>query len=109
MRNTVDTVEQNMQISAYLYGSTLIGTVALLLLAVSALAQTTNTGQITGVVKDPDQAVVAGSQVVLTNEQTKTRTTATTDSQGAYRIGTGTGVYAFGAPRQLEFALKFIF
>ena len=31
------------------------------------------------------------------------------NSQGAYRIGTGTGVYAFGAPRQLEFALKFIF
>ncbi len=31
------------------------------------------------------------------------------NSQGAYRVGTGTGVYAFGAPRQLEFALKFIF
>jgi hypothetical protein len=31
------------------------------------------------------------------------------NSQGTYRIGTGTGVYAFGAPRQLEFALKFIF
>ena len=31
------------------------------------------------------------------------------NSQGAYRIGTGTGVYAFGAPRQMEFALKFIF
>jgi hypothetical protein len=31
------------------------------------------------------------------------------NSQGTYRIGTGTGVYAFGAPRQIEFALKFIF
>jgi Carboxypeptidase regulatory-like domain len=31
------------------------------------------------------------------------------NGQGAYRIGTGTGVYAFGAPRQLEFSLKLIF
>jgi hypothetical protein len=31
------------------------------------------------------------------------------NSQGVYRVGTGTGVYAFGAPRQMEFALKFIF
>ena len=63
---------------------TYIGPVALLLLAVSGLGQTTNTGQIAGVVRDPDQAVVAGSQIILTNEQTKARTTATTDSQGAY-------------------------
>ena len=31
------------------------------------------------------------------------------NGQGTYRIGTGTGVYAFGAPRQMEFALKIIF
>ena len=56
-----------------------------LLLTVSALAQTaTDTGQITGLVKDPDQAVVSGSQVILTNQQTKAKTTAVTDSRGAY-------------------------
>jgi iron complex outermembrane receptor protein len=37
-----------------------------------------------GVVKDPDQAVVPGSKVTLTNQQTKIRTTTITDSQGAY-------------------------
>jgi iron complex outermembrane receptor protein len=52
--------------------------------AASMLAQTTNAGQISGVVKDPDQAVVAGGQIILTNEQTKAKTTATTDSQGVY-------------------------
>jgi hypothetical protein len=36
-------------------------------------------------------------------------TVGAANSQGTYRVGTGTGVYAFGAPRQLEFALKFIF
>src|SRR5580700_7981951 len=55
------------------------------LLALPALAQTAaNTGQITGVVKDPDQAAVSGSQVILTNQQTKSRVTSVTDSQGAY-------------------------
>jgi iron complex outermembrane receptor protein len=42
------------------------------------------TGQIMGVVKDPDQAVVPGSKVTLTNQQTKIKTTTITDSQGAY-------------------------
>jgi hypothetical protein len=56
-----------------------------LLLTLSALAQTaTDTGQITGVVKDPDQAVISGSQVILTNQQTKAKTTAITDPYGAY-------------------------
>ena len=54
-------------------------------MTVPAFAQTAaDTGQITGVVKDPDQAVVAGSQVILTNQQTKAKTTAVTDGQGAY-------------------------
>ena len=34
--------------------------------------------------KDPDQAAVSGSQVTLTNQQTKAKTTAVTDAQGAY-------------------------
>ena len=47
-------------------------------------AATTSTGQITGVVKDPNQAVVAGAQVILTNSETKVKSTPTTDGQGAY-------------------------
>jgi iron complex outermembrane receptor protein len=41
-------------------------------------------GRITGVVKDPNQDIVAGSQVTLTNQQTKAKSTAVTDGQGAY-------------------------
>src|ERR1700691_1173927 len=56
-----------------------------LLLAIPALGQpSVQTGQITGVVKDPDQALVPGSPVTLTNQQTKVRSTAATDAQGAY-------------------------
>jgi iron complex outermembrane receptor protein len=59
--------------------------VAALLIVLPALAQTSaDTGRITGVVKDPDQSVVSGSQVILTNQQTKARVTAVTDGQGAY-------------------------
>src|SRR5580698_3308678 len=55
-----------------------------LFFAVAALAFGADTGQITGVVKDPDQAVIPGSSVTLTNQQTKVKTTATTDGQGVY-------------------------
>ena len=41
-------------------------------------------GRITGVVKDPNQDVVTGSQVTLTKQQTKAKSTAVTDGQGAY-------------------------
>jgi iron complex outermembrane receptor protein len=55
------------------------------LLPLSAFAQTpSDVGQVTGVVKDPDQAVVSGSQVILTEQHSKARSTTTTDSQGAY-------------------------
>ena len=51
----------------------------------SAFAQTAaSTGQITGAVKDPNQAVLSGTQVVLTNLQTKAKITAVTNSQGIY-------------------------
>jgi iron complex outermembrane receptor protein len=59
--------------------------VLLLVATLSAFAQTTtSTGQITGVVKDPDQAVLAGAHVVITNSSTKTKTAAGTDGQGVY-------------------------
>src|SRR5579862_2649570 len=58
---------------------------AWLLLASSGRAQTiSNGGQITGVVKDPAQAVVPGSQVTLTNQQTSATSTVITNAQGLY-------------------------
>src|SRR5579872_2441617 len=58
---------------------------AFLLLSFSALAQSNpGTGQISGVVRDPDQAAISGTDVTVTNQQTKTKATASTDSQGAY-------------------------
>src|SRR5579863_5266128 len=41
-------------------------------------------GQIKGVVKDPAQAAITGSQVTLTNQQTKIKSMSVTDAQGAY-------------------------
>ena len=54
-------------------------------ISLTAFAQTTpSTGQITGVVKDPHQAVVADTQVILTNVQSKVKITAITNDQGIY-------------------------
>ncbi len=57
-----------------------------LLLTIPAFAQPSSvqTGQITGLVKDPDQALVPGSPVILTNQQTKAKRATATDAQGAY-------------------------
>jgi iron complex outermembrane recepter protein len=59
--------------------------VLLMFSAFAAFAQSSpDTGQIAGVVRDPDQAAVSGSQVTLTNQQTRAKITAITDSQGGY-------------------------
>jgi len=64
-----------MQICAYIF------------LTLPALAQpAADKGQIIGVVKDPDQAAVSGSQVTLTNQQTKVKARVVTDGQGAYKF-----------------------
>jgi iron complex outermembrane receptor protein len=56
-----------------------------MIVSLSVFAQTpSDVGRVTGVVKDPDQAVISGSQVTLTNQQSKARTITTTDGQGAY-------------------------
>ena len=59
-------------------------TIAYMCLGLAPLLTAADTGQITGVVKDPDQAAVTAAQVVVTNQQTKAKTTAVTDTQGAY-------------------------
>jgi iron complex outermembrane recepter protein len=53
----------------------------------SAFAQSAaKTGEVTGVVRDPAQAVVSGAQVVLINQQTKAKLTAAADGRGVYRF-----------------------
>ena len=58
-----------------------------LLLAQPAFGQKPgDSGQIAGVVRDPAQALVPGSRITLTNEQTAVTTTTVTDDQGAYKF-----------------------
>lgn len=51
-----------------------------------ALAQTSNTGTVTGVVKDEKGGVVPGATVTLINLGTNAERTATTSSEGVYEI-----------------------
>jgi iron complex outermembrane recepter protein len=55
--------------------------IGLLLTALPALAQV---GQITGIVRDTQQAVVDGAQVTATNSRTKAKATAITSNAGVY-------------------------
>jgi iron complex outermembrane receptor protein len=66
----------------------MVGVVAacLLLTPYAPAQNAADGGQITGVVKDPAQAVVSGSPVTLTNQQTKARSTAVSDGQGGYKF-----------------------
>lgn len=61
-----------------------IGVLLVLGLPSSALAQRSESGQITGAVKDPAQAVVPGSQITLTNQGTAATMTSLADERGAY-------------------------
>ncbi len=55
--------------------------IGLLLMALPLFAQSS---QITGVVKDPQQGVLVGAEVTVTNLQTKAETTAAANDQGVY-------------------------
>src|SRR5580692_1004003 len=69
-----------------------------LLLALSAFAQNAaNTGEIKGVVRDPDQALVPDCPVTLTNRQTTIKTTGVADAQGAYSFQVPPGTYVVQA------------
>ena len=73
-----------MHCSSYISGFR-FSAIFLVLLSLQAFAQTApGTGQITGTVKDPQQSAVVGARMVLTNQQTKSKTSATTDTQGTY-------------------------
>jgi len=63
----------------------LLVTFLVLFASLSALAQTAaNTGSITGMVKDPNQAVLANTQVVLTNLSTRAKVATATNELGIY-------------------------
>jgi len=70
-----------------------------LLLTGPSFAQTAGeVGQITGVVRDPAQALVPGSRITLTNEHTAVTTTTVTDDQGVYKFSTvPAGTYVVAA------------
>src|SRR5580704_1030004 len=68
------------------------------LLAPSAVAQSSaNTGEMKGVVRDPDQALVPNCPVTLTNRQTTIKTTGVADAQGAYSFEVAPGTYVVQA------------
>ena len=59
----------------------------LLLLPHAVSAQvTSSTSSVTGVVTDPNGAVISGASVTLTDTRTSKEVTATTDDQGVYRF-----------------------
>src|SRR5579871_2722821 len=59
---------------------------ALLILGVQLAAQTSSTGAVAGVVTDPNQAMISGTQIVVTNEATGEVHTAQSQANGAYTV-----------------------
>src|SRR3977135_1211077 len=57
------------------------------LCALSAMAQSTTTGAITGTVSNPNKEVVAGATVTAKNTGTNKEATTTTDDNGGFKIG----------------------
>ncbi|MDT7807067.1 MAG: hypothetical protein QOJ70_880 [Acidobacteriota bacterium] len=54
--------------------------------AANAAAQSTTQGAVGGTVKDPQGAVVANAAITVKNEETNKETSATTDSEGRFRV-----------------------
>src|SRR5689334_6620732 len=73
--------------------------IAYMLLSIAAVAQNAaDSGQITGMVKDPSQAVVSGAEITLTNQKTKAKIAAVSDVQGVYKFPSVLpGVFVVGA------------
>lgn len=72
----------------------MMGALALLLTLPANAQDAADAGQIIGVVADSSGAVVPGSDVTLTNQRTKTKTSTVTDNQGAYKfLSVPPGVY----------------
>jgi len=56
------------------------------LFAVQVMAQTIVTGDVTGTVTDPSNAVVSGATVTLASAESGTNATVKTNSTGLYRF-----------------------
>jgi iron complex outermembrane receptor protein len=68
------------------------------LLLTAALPLLAQSGQLSGVVKDPTQLVVPNAQISLSNTQTNTTINATTNQQGVYLFtGVASGTYRLTA------------
>jgi hypothetical protein len=64
-----------------------------LLFSIAAFGQS-NTGSITGVVSDPNGAVIANATVTVTNQGTNEKRSVQTDGQGRYEVPSlSTGIY----------------
>src|SRR5439155_12006787 len=66
--------------------SLLLPFIFLLLLSLSALAQTQTRGRIAGTVKDQSGAVIAGAEVTVLSRATGDERKATTDGEGGYAV-----------------------
>lgn len=64
----------------------LLVVLCMLAFAIAASAQTSTTGGISGVVKDPSGAVVPGAKITVSGANMIRPQTTTTDAEGAYRI-----------------------
>ena len=68
-----------------------------IILAISLAAQS-NTGSITGVVSDPNGAVIPNASVTVTNQGTNEKRTVQTDEEGRYDVPSlSTGIYTIEA------------
>jgi len=61
--------------------------VALALVVQPILGQATGRGEVRGVVKDQNQAVIPGADVTITNQDTNFNQTTITSEVGAYFLG----------------------
>jgi hypothetical protein len=71
------------------------------LLSFAIFAQTAGTSRVTGVIQDPNGAILPGAKVTLTNEGTNISFTATTTSAGVYVFdGVQLGVYTITVEKE---------
>ena len=82
---------------------------ALLLMPVASAAQPTDSGRLTGVVKDSQGAVIPGAGIVASEEQTKASFRTLADGAGAWtiaRIPAGTYTVTITAPSTVPATIK---
>lgn len=79
-----DSCQQNWANTRLFKSVALLSVLFALMTVASVWAQTATTGSISGVVTDPSAAVLAGVPVTLSNVDTNSSTSTTTNEQGSY-------------------------